>query len=142
ILEDEGMVVREAANGREGLACIETEPPELIVLDLLMPEMDGFELVEAIGNRPEWQSISVVLLTVKDLDKEDQRRLSAVPLTVIQKGPAVRELLPATLRRLLRPPTTPVTISAESQTARGDVRDEGAPGRGQRDEPRHALPAP
>ncbi len=130
ILEDEGMVVREAANGREALVCIETEPPELIVLDLLMPEMDGFEVVETIGSRSEWQSISVVLLTVKDLDKEDRRRLSAVPLTVIQKGPAVRELLPAALRRLLRTPTTPETTSAEGQTGTGigDVRDEGAPG--------------
>ena len=142
ILEDEGMVVREAANGREALACIEAEAPDLIVLDLLMPVMDGFEFVQTIGSRSEWQSIPIVLLTVKDLDKEDRRRLSAVPLTVIQKGPALRELLLATLWRLLRPPTAPVTMDAEDQTGRGDERDHGAPGRGQRNEPRHALPAP
>jgi CheY-like chemotaxis protein len=72
LLEADGWTVREAANGREALECIAAGSPSLILLDLLMPEMDGFELIKELREHPEWRSIPVVVLTAKDLTAEER----------------------------------------------------------------------
>jgi CheY-like chemotaxis protein len=72
LLEADGWTVREAGNGREALECIARGTPSLILLDLLMPEMDGFELVKELREHPEWRSIPVVVLTAKDLTPEER----------------------------------------------------------------------
>jgi CheY-like chemotaxis protein len=72
LLEADGWTVREAANGREALECIARGSPSLILLDLLMPEMDGFELIKELREHPEWRSIPVVVLTAKDLTPEER----------------------------------------------------------------------
>lgn len=84
-LSGEGHVVREAENGRVALAWLEKEIPGLILLDLLMPEMDGFELVAALRERPEWEHIPVVVITAKDLTAEDHARLNGAVQQVIPK---------------------------------------------------------
>ena len=84
-LESEGWKVSEGRNGVEGLACVEKEKPGLILLDLMMPVMDGFEFLEHLRAREEWQSIPVLVCTAKDLDGNDRERLAGAVTQVIQK---------------------------------------------------------
>ena len=87
VLENEHCDVREAANGREALEILERERPTLILLDLMMPVMDGFEFCAALHDRPDWKGIPVVVLTAMDLTPEDRRRLNGTVADVVQKGP-------------------------------------------------------
>jgi signal transduction histidine kinase/DNA-binding response OmpR family regulator len=86
LLEQEGWDVTEAENGRVGLECVEEESPGLIFLDLMMPEMDGFEFLEALRKRPEWRSIPVIVVTAMDMTPEDRERLSRDVERILQKG--------------------------------------------------------
>lgn len=92
-LQQAGWSVEEAANGREALARLETSVPRLIVLDLMMPEMDGFSFIEAIRQKPSWQSIPVIVVTAKDLTAEDRQRLNGYVQYIIRKGSRVRDEL-------------------------------------------------
>jgi DNA-binding response OmpR family regulator len=74
-LEVRGWRVREAANGRLALDAIAAELPDAILLDLMMPETDGFELVAALQAKAAWREIPVVVVTALDLTAEDRRRL-------------------------------------------------------------------
>ncbi|HXJ43505.1 MAG TPA: response regulator, partial [Bryobacteraceae bacterium] len=84
-LESDGWKVSEASNGVEGLASVENDKPGLILLDLMMPVMDGFEFLELLRAREEWQSIPVLVCTAKDLDNEDRERFAGAVTQVIQK---------------------------------------------------------
>ena len=86
ILEKEGWKVSEAENGRVALECMERERPSLILLDLMMPEMDGFEFAAEVRQHPEWRSIPIVVLTANDLSAEERRRLNGYVETILQKG--------------------------------------------------------
>jgi GAF domain-containing protein/DNA-binding response OmpR family regulator len=76
ILGARGWAVREAANGRLALDAITAELPDLILLDLMMPETDGFELVAALQANAAWREIPVIVVTALDLTAEDRRRLN------------------------------------------------------------------
>jgi signal transduction histidine kinase/CheY-like chemotaxis protein/HAMP domain-containing protein len=84
-LEPAGWEVTEAENGRIGLAHLAEARPDAIILDLMMPEMDGFEFLEKIRHRPEWPDIPVVVVTSKDLTVEDRNRLNGGVERIIQK---------------------------------------------------------
>lgn len=92
MLEQEGWVVAEAENGRVALDRVAENRPELIVLDLMMPEMDGFTFIEALRRHQAWRSIPIVIVTAKDLTAEDHRRLSGY-VQVLHKGAYSREAL-------------------------------------------------
>ena len=85
-LEEEGWVVAEAENGRAALDRVAENRPELIVLDLMMPEMDGFSFLEALRQHVAWRSIPVVVVTAKDLTAEDRQRLNGYVQCIVQKG--------------------------------------------------------
>ena len=85
-LEKQGWTVAEAANGREAVASLETSQPALVLLDLMMPEMDGFEVVERMREHPAWRDIPVVIQTAKDLTREDVDWLNGKVTKVLQKG--------------------------------------------------------
>ncbi|HZW29505.1 MAG TPA: response regulator [Isosphaeraceae bacterium] len=85
LLEQEGWMVREAANGRVGLQRLAEDVPGLILLDLMMPEMDGFEFVRRLRGTLAWQSIPVVVVTAKDITEEDLRRLEGYAHQVLRK---------------------------------------------------------
>jgi len=76
ILGTQGWEVREAANGRLALDALANGLPDIILLDLMMPEMDGFQLVAALQANPAWRNIPVVVVTALDLSAEDRRRLN------------------------------------------------------------------
>jgi len=74
-LEPEGWTVLGAATGQEGLALIRERQPSAVLLDLLMPGMDGFEVVEALRSDPDTKSVPVVILTSKSMTQQDKERL-------------------------------------------------------------------
>jgi CheY-like chemotaxis protein len=85
ILGARGWTVREAANGRLALDAIAAELPDAILLDLMMPEMDGFELVAALQADTRWRDIPVVVVTALDLTAEDRQRLNGGVEQILSK---------------------------------------------------------
>jgi CheY-like chemotaxis protein len=76
----------EADNGRSALTVMQTTPPDLILLDLMMPEMDGFEFVTELRLNPEWHTIPIVVVTAKDLTLDERRLLNGYVERILQKG--------------------------------------------------------
>ena len=85
-LETNEFKVRTAVNGKEALEKVKQSKPGLILLDLMMPEMDGFEFAEKLRENKEWLDIPVVVITAKDLTKEDHQRLKGNVEAIMQKG--------------------------------------------------------
>jgi PAS domain S-box-containing protein len=100
-LKKQGWTVAESANGRMALEQLAVQKPELILLDLLMPEMDGFELLGELQKHDEWRSIPVVVLTSKDLSEVEHSRLAGRVERVLQKGDYGRETLIREVRRVV-----------------------------------------
>jgi CheY-like chemotaxis protein len=92
-LEREGYSVVEAESGSAALDRIRETVPGLILLDLMMPEMDGFELVHKLHAHEPWRAIPVIVVTAKDLTEEDHRRLSGYVEKILQKGAYDRDAL-------------------------------------------------
>jgi CheY-like chemotaxis protein len=92
-LEKEGWAVSEAENGRVALERMAENRPELILLDLMMPEMDGFQFLEEIRKREVWQSIPIVVVTAKELTAEDRLRMKGSVTQILQKGAYSQEEL-------------------------------------------------
>ncbi len=100
-LEKEGWVVTEAPNGRMGLERMAESRPELILLDLMMYEMDGFQFLDEVRKHEEWQQIPIIVVTAKDLTPEDRVRLSGSVVKVLEKGAYGPEKLLRTVRDLV-----------------------------------------
>jgi CheY-like chemotaxis protein len=96
-LEKEGWRVAEAENGRVALDRVAQEQPSLVLLDLMMPVMDGFEFVMELRKVEAWRAIPIVVVTAKDLTDEDRRRLNGDVIGLIQKRGMDRESLLAQL---------------------------------------------
>ncbi len=102
-LEPQQWVVEEAANGREALARLAAEKPDLILLDLMMPEMDGFQLVAALQKEAGWRDIPVIVVTAMDLTAADRARLNSGIESVLVKNMFQSAELVNRIRRLVRP---------------------------------------
>jgi len=85
-LEKEGWRVTEAENGRVGLDRVAADNPDLVLLDLMMPEMDGFEFLDGLRSRGAADLPAVVVITAKELTDADRRRLNGGVRDVVQKG--------------------------------------------------------
>jgi adenylate cyclase len=100
-LEPHGWAITQAENGRIALARMAETRPDAILLDLLMPEMDGFEFLAELRRHATWRDTPVLVLTAKDLTDEDRRRLNGEVERVIEKGASGREELLQEVGRLL-----------------------------------------
>jgi GAF domain-containing protein/DNA-binding response OmpR family regulator len=85
-LEPIGWRVTEAGDGQEAVALLTFARPDVIILDLMMPKMDGFEFMDELRGRPDHQDIPVVVITAKDLTDEDRDRLNGGVERIIQKS--------------------------------------------------------
>jgi signal transduction histidine kinase/CheY-like chemotaxis protein len=101
MLEREGYTVVEADNGRAGLDRLRETVPGVVLLDLMMPEMDGFDFVAAVRAEAAWRSVPIVVITAKDLSPEDHERLNGYVARVLQKGALSREALLGEVRDLV-----------------------------------------
>jgi PAS domain S-box-containing protein len=101
LLHRVGWQVIEAENGKMALQRLEKYQPDLILLDLMMPEMDGFEFIIHLRQHPVYSSTPVVVLTAKDLSVEDRTWLNNRVNTIFQKGAYNRDELMTELRQLL-----------------------------------------
>jgi len=102
-LGNDGWTVRAAANGRLALDRVRESVPELILLDLMMPEMDGFEFIAHLRENEAWRSIPVVVLTAKDITPEDQLRLQGNVRKVFRKASFSRDELIEEIRAAMEP---------------------------------------
>ena len=100
-LSREGLPVREAAHGGLGLEAVADERPSLVLLDLMMPELDGFGFLRGLRARADWADIPVVVLTAKDVTAEDRRRLAGQADRVLAKGSVSLADLARTVRDLV-----------------------------------------
>jgi CheY-like chemotaxis protein len=90
-LETDGWKVHEADNGSAGLARLAESVPDIIVLDLMMPELDGFEFIEHLRHHASWRDIPVIVVTSKDLTDDDHRRLNGGVERILQKDAPTRD---------------------------------------------------
>jgi CheY-like chemotaxis protein len=88
-----GWRVLAAQHGIEALALMQTEEPGVILLDLMMPEMDGFEFLRQLRQHPQWRSLPVIVLTAKDLTTEERQWLDSQTQRIYQKGAGNKQIL-------------------------------------------------
>lgn len=100
-LGDSGWAVRTADNGRAALELIRQKRPALILLDLMMPEMDGFAVVDELLRVEEWRSIPVVVVTARDLSAADRAVLMQRAQKIVEKHALSLDQLSETLKSLV-----------------------------------------
>jgi CheY-like chemotaxis protein len=108
-------IVLEAANGREAVAVLRADKPDLILLDLMMPEMDGFQVVAALQKEAGWRDIPVIVITSLDLDAKDRQRLNSGVHSVLVKETFRPAELVERIRRLTQ--TKPPAASTSESTS-------------------------
>ena len=87
ILQAQGdFEVREAASGPEALAEARRSPPDLLILDLMMPEMDGFAVLDQLKQQPQTSNIPVIVVTAKELTVNEKKRLQGQIAQLMTKG--------------------------------------------------------
>jgi hypothetical protein len=101
MLEPEGYTVVEAENGRVALDRLRELTPSVVLLDLMMPEVDGFEFVSAFRGHEPWRGIPIVVITAKDLTHEDRERLNGYVQKILMKSAHGRDELLAEVRELV-----------------------------------------
>lgn len=99
MLEDSGWVVTEAWDGRDGLRQASAQTPSVVLLDLSMPVMDGFDFLEGFRQLPGCSEVPVVVLTARDLNREDRSRLRGAN-QILQKGDITLRALVSRLEHL------------------------------------------
>jgi PAS domain S-box-containing protein len=100
MLEGEGVTVVEAEGGREALGLLEHAHPDLVLLDLLMPQTDGFHFVQAVRGDPRWRHLPILVVTAKDLTDVERQWLNGHIQAVLSKDALTQEKLLERLRAL------------------------------------------
>ena len=102
LLEKAGIQVMVAENGRVALERLAEGQPGLILLDLMMPEMDGFQFVDHVRQHETWRAIPIVVVTAKDLTAEDRLRLNGYVTDIIRKDARGQEELLAEVSKMVQ----------------------------------------
>jgi signal transduction histidine kinase/CheY-like chemotaxis protein len=119
-LESSGLKTFQAVNGRAALDWLEHHPsPSLILLDLMMPEMDGFEFLEQIRNRDKLIEVPIVVLTAKELTEEERALLAERTLLVLSKGAQPIDSLGSTLSAIAKQRLMQARAAEQRATAQG-----------------------
>jgi len=103
ILQSQGdYTIFEASNGKEGLELVQRERPDLIILDLMMPEMDGFAVLDGLKANPDTAQIPVIVSTAKELTAEEKNRLQGQIQVLLQKGDFLSDEFVDEVKALIR----------------------------------------
>ena len=101
LLGKEGWQTEEAENGKVALARMVASPPDLILLDMMMPEMDGFQFMAEFRKHDDWRGIPVIIVTALNLSLEDHRQLSGQIEQILQYAPQNRDQTFADIRAMI-----------------------------------------
>ena len=103
ILQSQGdFEIFEATNGREALELIAKERPDLVILDLMMPEVDGFAVLDSLRSKPETANIPVIVATAKELTVDEKSRLQGQIQSLMLKGDFLNDEFLEEVRSLIR----------------------------------------
>jgi DNA-binding response OmpR family regulator len=93
LMEREGFQVEVASTGQAAVAALDREPADLVLLDIMMPELDGFEVCQQIRDNPAWRATKVVMLTAKGRDVERDKGLALGADEYVTKPFSTRDLV-------------------------------------------------
>ncbi len=101
-MQKEGWNVQQAQDGIEALDIVRQKPPQLILLDLMMPRMDGFEFLSELRKMPLGRDLPVIVITAMDLSSGDHQRLNGSVEQILQKGAYTQEQLLTQVHQLVK----------------------------------------
>ncbi|HET6628288.1 MAG TPA: response regulator [Woeseiaceae bacterium] len=107
MLRKEGFDVVDVEDAEAALARLAWQVPALILLDLILPGMDGFQFIEALHDKPAWRNIPIVVVTARDLSPEEHRSLDRSVRKIVKKGRYTRSELLAIVRATMRAVSEP-----------------------------------
>jgi len=102
LMTREGYEVALAGDGEAALQAIQANPPDLVILDVMMPKLNGFDVCQRIRSDPRWQAVRVLMLTAKGREVEMARGLALGADAYVTKPFSTKDLV-AEVRRLLQP---------------------------------------
>jgi threonine synthase len=103
ILQSQGdFEIFEATNGVEAIELVNKERPDLVILDLMMPEVDGFAVLDVLRSKPETANIPVIVATAKELTVDEKGRLQGQIQSLMQKGDFLNDEFLEEVRSLIR----------------------------------------
>ena len=102
LLKQAGFRVRTVANGEAALAAIAQEPPDLVLLDVMIPGRDGYAVCQEIRSNPAWRNMRIIMLTAKGGDIQREKGLSLGADEYVTKPFSTRELVERVRRMLDR----------------------------------------
>jgi DNA-binding response OmpR family regulator len=102
LMEREGFQVEVASTGQAAVAALDRAPADLVLLDIMIPELDGFEVCQCIRSNPAWRDTKVVMLTAKGRDVERDKGLALGADDYVTKPFSTRDLV-AKVKRMLAP---------------------------------------
>ncbi len=103
ILQSQGdFEIFEATNGREAIELANLEQPDLIILDLMMPEVDGFAALDELRSKPQTANIPVIVATAKELTVEEKMRLQGQIQSLMMKGDFLNDEFLSEVRALIK----------------------------------------
>ena|SRR5690606_20703254 len=103
LMERAGFEVEVASTGHAAVAALERQPADLVLLDIMIPELDGFEVCQRIRANPAWQNTKIVMLTAKGREVERDKGLALGADDYVTKPFSTRDLV-AMVERMLDPP--------------------------------------
>ena len=101
MLTPEGFRLMTASSGEEALAMVAEQPPDLILLDIMMPEVNGFAVVEALKEHPETARIPILVVTAKRITAEDRAKLKDYVAAILETAALDRDQIRAEIRRAM-----------------------------------------
>jgi DNA-binding response OmpR family regulator len=93
LMKKEGYTVQTVTNGEEALLAVKERTPDLILLDVMMPRKDGYEVCQELRSNPDWKNIKIIMLTAKGRDVEREKGLALGANDYITKPFATQELV-------------------------------------------------